>query len=85
MIHPSSQSETESHCHHHGNARVLSGGPPCVAPCLLGSLVRIPIVLKLSSISKNVVDDFFRKVDGMNKAKWRITIDGVSEELRIGH
>ncbi|GFV51421.1 hypothetical protein TNCV_3465471 [Trichonephila clavipes] len=33
-IHPSSQSETESHYHPHCNVRDVPGRPPCVAPCV---------------------------------------------------
>ncbi|GFU63852.1 hypothetical protein TNCV_3496641 [Trichonephila clavipes] len=35
--------------------------------------------------SGNVVDALLRKVDDLNKANRRITIDGVVEELEIGH
>ncbi|GFT22116.1 hypothetical protein TNCV_3271691 [Trichonephila clavipes] len=35
--------------------------------------------------SKNVVDDPLIKVDDMIKANRRVTIDGVEEELGIGH
>ncbi|GFY74487.1 hypothetical protein TNIN_63181 [Trichonephila inaurata madagascariensis] len=36
-------------------------------------------------VSKNVVDDLLWKVDDMIKANRRIPIDGVVEELGIGH
>ncbi|GFX64524.1 hypothetical protein TNCV_2811491 [Trichonephila clavipes] len=33
----------------------------------------------------NVADDLLRKVDDMIESNWCITIDGVAEELGIGH
>ncbi|GFV69994.1 hypothetical protein TNCV_463331 [Trichonephila clavipes] len=40
---------------------------------------------KVIAILMNVVDDFLRKVDDTIKANRRINIDGVAEELGIGH
>ncbi|GFU07594.1 hypothetical protein TNCV_2225641 [Trichonephila clavipes] len=40
---------------------------------------------KVIAILMNVVDDLLRKVEDMIKANRRITIDGVTEELGIGH
>ncbi|GFU68487.1 hypothetical protein TNCV_2117871 [Trichonephila clavipes] len=39
----------------------------------------------LTPESNNIIDDLLTKVHGMIKANWRITIDGVEEELGIGH
>ncbi|GFT22494.1 hypothetical protein TNCV_3274551 [Trichonephila clavipes] len=40
---------------------------------------------KVITILMHALDDLLRKVDDMIKANWRIPIDGVAEELGIGH
>ncbi|GFX17718.1 hypothetical protein TNCV_475181 [Trichonephila clavipes] len=44
------QSETESHCHSHDNARNVPSRPPRIVLCVSGSVVRAPIVLTLFGI-----------------------------------
>ncbi|GFV37978.1 hypothetical protein TNCV_732571 [Trichonephila clavipes] len=80
MIHPTSKSKTESHCHPHGNARNVPGRPPSVVHECRGQLSGHLSCGHFPAF-KNVIDDLLRKVDGMIKANRCILINGVAYSI----